>query len=337
VLLCIGTAANLDDPKRFRFDGQGFYVKDGDEMWEVFHDHRRRRGDAGNCRALRRRTGDGSTAADFQVPVGTTREQVLEEIAWTGLRRASASTATNRCRQVRRLRRAHEVRAVGDPVDGLRRLLPDRGGLHRLRATHRCAGRPGTRFVAGSLVAYGSASRHRPIEYDILFERFLNPERVSMPDIDVDFCMRGRDSVIRYVAENTTALRSRRPTRCASRRSSAWGRCRRERRCAMSAARSHAYADVDRIAKLVPEALGTTLEEAHQQSPELAPASKRTGRWLACSRRAQARRAHAPCLETPAGVVIGNRPLIETVPLYRDARSGDIMTQYDMRCVEKSG
>ena len=95
------------------------------------------------------------------------------------------------------------VRARRDPDDGLRRLLPDRRRLHRLRAQATASrSGPGRGSSAGSLVAYSlGITGVDPIEYDIIFERFLNPERISMPDIDVDFCMRGRDQVIRYVAE----------------------------------------------------------------------------------------------------------------------------------------
>ena len=150
VLLCIGTAANLDDPKRFRFDGHGFYVKDGDEMWEVFHDHpsavEATLEIAERC-DLELEMGKYHLP-EFQVPAGTTREQVLEEQAWTGLRAAPrARPRRTAAGQVRRLRRAHEVRALGDPVDGVRRLLPDRLGLHRLRAPHRRSGGTGPRLV----------------------------------------------------------------------------------------------------------------------------------------------------------------------------------------------
>ena len=99
-----------------------------------------------------------------------------------------------------------------------------------------------------------------------------------------------------------------------------------------------AFGDVDRIAKLIPEALGTTLDEAHQQSPELrarVEADGQVAKLFETARKLEGLTRHAS--KHAAGVVIGNKPLIDLVPLYRDAKSGDIMTQYDMRCVEKVG
>ncbi len=199
---------------------------------------------------------------------------------------------------------------------------------------------PGRGSSAGSLVAYGlGITGVDPIEYDILFERFLNPERISMPDIDVDFCMRGRDSVIRYVAEKYDGTAKPAPEEMRVAQIVTFGTLQ-----AKAALRDVGrvlgmpYADVDRIAKLVPEALGTTLEEAHQQSPELrarVEADGQVARLFETARKLEGLTRHAS--KHAAGVVIGNRPLIETVPLYRDAKSGDIMTQYDMRCVEKVG
>ena len=151
-LLCIGTATNLDDPKRFRFDGQGFYVKDGDEMAELFHDHPSAR------RATRSRSPSAATLElgidaaryhmpEFQVPAGTTREEVLDEQAWARAARAARPRAGRADpAAARRVRRAHGARARRDHVDGLRRLLPDRRRLHRLRAAHGIPVGPGPRL-----------------------------------------------------------------------------------------------------------------------------------------------------------------------------------------------
>jgi DNA polymerase-3 subunit alpha len=196
---------------------------------------------------------------------------------------------------------------------------------------------PGRGSSAGSLAAYGlGITGVDPIEYDILFERFLNPERVSMPDIDVDFCMRGRDEVIRYVGEKYDGegedgkrvsqiitfgtLQARAAIRDVGR------------------VLGMRYSEVDRIAKLVPESLGITLDEALQQSPELrarVEADGQVAKLVETARRLEGLTRHAST--HAAGVVIGNRPLIEMVPLYRDSRSGDTITQWDMRSVEKVG
>jgi DNA polymerase III subunit alpha len=199
---------------------------------------------------------------------------------------------------------------------------------------------PGRGSSAGSLVAYGlGITGVDPIEYDIIFERFLNPERVSMPDIDVDFCMRGRDQVIRYVAEKYDGTATPKPEEMRVAQIVTFGTLQ-----AKAAIRDVGrvlgmpYGDVDRIAKLVPDTLGIKLDEALAQSPELRArieADGQVARLFETARKLEG--PDAPRVKHAAGVVIGNRPLIELVPLYRDARSGDVMTQYDMRCVEKIG
>ena len=151
--------------------------------------------------------------------------------------------------------------------DGVRRLLPDRRGLHPLGARERHSGRPGRGSGAGSLVAYAlGITDLDPLRYDLLFERFLNPERVSMPDFDIDFCMEGRDRVIDYVAERTGAS--------ASRRSSPTARWRRRRWSATSrACWDISYGFVDRIAKLIPFELGITLDDALRKGGRAAHAA----------------------------------------------------------------
>ena len=127
---------------------------------------------------------------------------------------------------------------------------------------------PGRGSSAGSLVAYSlGITGVDPIEYDIIFERFLNPERVSMPDIDVDFCIRGRDRVIDYVAKkyDDPGDDGRRVAQIIT-----FGKL-QARAAIRDVGRvlGMPYGDVDRIAKLVPETLGITLDDALAQSPEL--------------------------------------------------------------------
>ena len=202
-LLCIGTAASIDDPKRFKFDGHGFYVKDGDEMREVFHDHPSA---IENTLEIAERCNveiemGNYHMPEFQVPAGKTLDQVMEEEAWAGLRGclglgrdepipdAEYSERMNHeLGVIRKMGFAGYFLIVADFINFAKRSGIPVG--------------PGRGSSAGSLVAYGMGiTGVDPIHYGILFERFLNPERVSMPDIDVDFCMRGRDRVIRYVAE----------------------------------------------------------------------------------------------------------------------------------------
>jgi DNA polymerase-3 subunit alpha len=339
-LLCIGTAANLDDPNRFRFDGRGFFLKSGDEMMDLFHDHPSA---VQNSMEIAERCNveipmGSYHMPEFQVPAGTTREAVLEQSAFAGLRERLGLAPDEPL--------GEKFRPYVERMDYELDVIKKMGfaGYFLIVADFIAHARkngipvgPGRGSSAGSLAAYGlGITGVDPIEYDILFERFLNPERISMPDIDVDFCMRGRDEVIRYVGEKYDeggedgkrvsqiitfgTLQARAAIRDVGR------------------VMGVPYGEVDRIAKLVPETLGITLDEALRQSPELrarVEADGQVAKLVETARRIEGLTRHAST--HAAGVVIGNRPLIETVPLYRDPRSGDAITQWDMRCVEKVG
>jgi DNA polymerase-3 subunit alpha len=341
-LLCIGTATKLDDPKRFRFDGEGFYLKSGDEMAELFHDHpsavRNTLELAERC-ALELDLDSGSYhLPEFQVPSNTTREAVLEEQTQRGLRQRLglapdepipprwgeyAKRIESELAVINSMGFAGYFLIVADFIDYARR--------------HGIPVGPGRGSSAGSLVAYSlGITGIDPIEYDIIFERFLNPERISMPDIDVDFCMRGRDQVIRYVAEkyDSPGLEGKRVAQIIT-----FGKL-QARAAIRDVGRvlGMPYGEVDRLAGLIPETLGISLDEAIEQSAELRSrieADGQVAQLIETARRLEGLTRHAST--HAAGVVIGTQPLIETVPIYRDPKSGDLMTQYDMRCVEKIG
>ena len=341
-LLCIGTASNLDDPKRLRFDGQGFFVKTGAEMLDVFHDHPQA---VHNSMEIAERCHfefdmDTYHMPEFQVPAGKTREQVLEEDAWRGLRRNLGMEEDepfegDRAAYVTRME--HELGVIKQMgFAGYFLIVADFIGYAK---EHDIPVGPGRGSSAGSLAAYGlGITGVDPIEYDIIFERFLNPERISMPDIDVDFCMRGRDQVIKYVADKyddpDLGDDGRRVSQIIT-----FGTL--QARAAIrdvGRVMGMPFGDVDRIAKLIPETLGISLDEALEQSPDLRARSENDGqvaKLLETARRLEGLTRHAST--HAAGVVIGTEPLIEMVPLYRDARTGDVMTQFDMRCVEKIG
>ncbi len=341
-LLCIGTASNLDDKDRFRFDGQGFYVKSGEEMLEVFHDHPSA---VHNSMEIAERCNleipmDTYHMPEFQVPAGMSREEVLERDSWDGLRRRLGKEpdepfAPAEKPYVERLEyELGVIRQMG--FAGYFLIVADFIGYAK---RNDIPVGPGRGSSAGSLAAYSlDITGVDPIEYDIIFERFLNPERISMPDIDVDFCMRGREEVIKYVSQKYDepergddglyvsqiitfgTLQARAAIRDVGR------------------VLGMPYGDVDRIAKLIPDTLGITLEEALNESAELRARTEADGqvnKLLETARKLEGLTRHAST--HAAGVVIGTRPLVEMVPLYRDSKTGDVMTQYDMRCVEKVG
>ncbi|MGP9820180.1 DNA polymerase III subunit alpha [Salinarimonas sp. NSM] len=193
---------------------------------------------------------------------------------------------------------------------------------------------PGRGSGAGSLVAWSlTITDIDPLRFGLLFERFLNPERVSMPDFDIDFCVDGREDVIAYVqrrygepqvAQIITfgTLLARGVLRDVGR------------------ALAMPFGQVDKLCKLVPQnpAKPVTLEQAIADEPKLREAAEQeevVERLLAIAQKLEGLHRHAST--HAAGVVIGDRPLQELVPLYRDPKTGMRVTQYNMKWVEQAG
>ncbi len=190
---------------------------------------------------------------------------------------------------------------------------------------------PGRGSAAGSFVAYClRITDVDPIEYDLIFERFLNPERVSLPDIDIDFCERRRGEVIDYVTrkygrENVAQIIT-------------FGTM-KARAVVRDVARvmDIPYADADKVAKAVPAALDMTLEKALEQNPvlkEMEQKDERVRELLGVARRLEGMTRHASV--HAAGVVIAPKPLTEFVPLYKSQKD-EIVTQWAMKEVERVG
>jgi DNA polymerase-3 subunit alpha len=191
---------------------------------------------------------------------------------------------------------------------------------------------PGRGSAAGSLVAYSlGITDLDPIEHGLIFERFLNPDRISMPDIDVDFCINGRDKVIEYVSKRYGGgdyvaqiitfgkLKTRAVIRDVGR------------------AMDIPLAEVDAIAKLVPDVLNITLAQALEQEPklkELEETRSDVAELIGICRTLEGLPRHAST--HAAGVVIGDKPLVEYLPLYK-GKKGEVVTQLDMKLVEGIG
>lgn len=190
---------------------------------------------------------------------------------------------------------------------------------------------PGRGSAAGSVVSYAlGITDIDPLEYDLLFERFLNPERISMPDIDIDFCQREREKVIQYVRERYGAdsvaqiatfniLKARSAVRDVGR------------------VMGMPFGDVDRIAKLIPEELNITIAQALKDSPELrelVDGDEDVRQLIETAGKIEGLARH--CGVHAAGVVIAPEPLVNLVPLYRTNRD-EITTQYDKDDVEALG
>ena len=196
-LLCVQTKSTLADPK-MKFDTNEFYLKSTEEMGSRVRGVPGLRADlAGDRRALQRRD-RARPDADPALPVPGRHggARLPARAGQDGPARALRGPAA------RRRDRAHGDGARRHRAHGLLRLLPDRLGLHQLGQANGIAVGPGRGSAAGSLVAYClRITDLDPLRYDLLFERFLNPERVSMPDIDIDFSVRGRERVMRYVID----------------------------------------------------------------------------------------------------------------------------------------
>ncbi len=191
---------------------------------------------------------------------------------------------------------------------------------------------PGRGSVGGSLVAYSlGITEIDPIGYDLLFERFLNPERISMPDIDIDFSDRDRDKVIRYVVKK---YGSKNVTQIITFGTMAARAVFRD----VGRVLDMPYMEVDRIAKLIPFEPDMTLKRALEQVPPLRELAEKDPRVQDLLKNAQVLEGLARHASThAAGVVIAPSELTDFVPLFRPAKGGEVTTQYDMKSLEEIG
>ena len=193
---------------------------------------------------------------------------------------------------------------------------------------------PGRGSGAGSLVAYAlTITDLDPIRFGLIFERFLNPERVSMPDFDIDFCQNRRDEVIGYVSRRYGSDRVAQIITFGTLQARGVMRD-------VGRVLEMPYGQVDKLCKLVPHnpAHPVTLARAVEDEPRLQAArdeDPRAGRMLAIAMKLEGLHRHAST--HAAGIVIGDRPLAELVPLYRDPRSELAVTQFNMKWVEQAG
>lgn len=189
---------------------------------------------------------------------------------------------------------------------------------------------PGRGSAAGSIVAYTlGITKIDPIKYNLLFERFLNPERVSMPDIDSDFCYERRQEVIDYVVDKYGASNVAQIITFGTMAPRA---CIRD----VGRAMDYSYGEVDRIAKMIPTVLGISIDKALELNPELKAAYDtdiRVKELIDVSRRLEGLPRHSST--HAAGVVIASKPLVEYVPLQKNDES--IVTQFDMTTLEELG
>jgi DNA polymerase-3 subunit alpha len=338
ILLCIGTAKAFSDPKRLRYDAKQFFLKTADEMAEVFKDYPDAL--ANTMRIAERcdvRIAEGENfLPDFDVPIGFTVDSYFDHIARDGF--------TKRLPRLQQLASAGLLRHTIDEYE--RRLSYELDMIKMMKYSGyflivwdfiRHAREkgipvgPGRGSAAGSLVAYCMRITDvDPIDYDLIFERFLNPDRISLPDIDIDFCERRRGEVIDYVTQK-------------------YGREKVAQIITFGTMKAKAvikdvgrvlempFADVDKVAKQIPAALDMTLDKALDESETLRQMEQndpKVKELLAVARRLEGMTRHASV--HAAGVVIAPKAITEYAPLYKGARD-EIVTQWSMKEIERVG
>src|SRR6266851_5558565 len=328
-LLCIQTGTTMSDPNRWKFSSNEFYVKSADEMRAVFKDlpeaYRNTLAVAERCN-VDLQFGQFHLP-NYQVPEGYTLDSYLEHLALEGLARRYGSSPGDAI--VERLR--YELGVVSKMgFSGYFLVVWD--FISHARRQGIAVG-PGRGSSAGSLVAYClGITNVDPIRYGLIFERFLNPERISMPDMDIDFADDRRDEVIRYVVDRYGADRVAHIITFGTMGAKAVIRD-------VARVLGFSYGEADRIAKLVPGfPLNISLDEALEKAPPLAEQVKRdqrVGEMWAVARTLEGCTRHASV--HASAVVISDEPLMERVPLYKDPKRPELITGYAMGPIEKLG
>jgi DNA polymerase III subunit alpha len=329
VLLCINTGSELSDPNRFKFDSDDFYLKSPEEMMARFARW------PGACETTLEIADRCNVELSFgktllpryEVPAGETLESHLRTLVFDGLRKRYEELTEDIVQ-----RAEYELKVI-DEMRFPEYFLVVQDFVNWAKRQGIRVG-PGRGSAAGSVVSYAlGITELDPIRYDLMFERFLNPERIAMPDIDIDFDERRRGDVIRYVQETYGSDHVAQIV--------TYGTI-KGKQAIKDAARvlGFPYSEGDRLTKMYPPLImgrDSGLQTALETAPELREAYEAGGAAkeiidtaLKIENLKRSAGIHA------AGVVIGRDPLIEHLPLKRGDH-GEIVTQFDMNGVESLG
>ena len=338
ILLCIGTGKSVNDAQRLRYHGDQFFLKTAAEMAEIFKEYPEAL--ENTMRIAERVNVDIPSGAHhlprFEVPDGFGIDGYFEHVARQGfaerlvrLRQLEADGKLRHPISEYQQRLSYEIEMIkrmGFP--GYLLIVWD---FIRFAREQGIAVGPGRGSAAGSLVAWAmKITDVDPIDYDLIFERFLNPERVSMPDIDVDFCERRRGEVIEYVTRKYGRENVSQIITFGTMKAKAVIRD-------VGRVMDMPYADVDRIAKQIPPALDMTLEKALAENPALRKMQDedpRVKEILDMGKRLEGMARNAGV--HAAGVVIAPGPITDYAPLFKSNRD-EITTQWAMKEVERVG
>jgi DNA polymerase III subunit alpha len=338
VLLCIGTGKAFTDPKRLRYESRNFFLKTPEQMAEAFKDYPEA---LSNTVRIAERCNvtiatDVNYLPNFDVPAGFTLDAYFEHVVRAGF-----------AERLQRLQHLASVGALRHTVDEYdTRLAYEIGMIKKMKypgyflivwdfiryaREHGIPVGPGRGSAAGSLVAYClRITDVDPLDFDLIFERFLNPERISLPDIDIDFCERRRGEVIDYVTRKYGRENVAQIITFGTMKAKAVVRD-------VGRVLEMPFADVDKVAKQIPAALDMTLEKALEESPNLREMEKndpKVKELLSVAKRLEGMTRHASV--HAAGVVIAPKAITEYAPLYKGARD-EIVTQWSMKEIERVG
>ena len=346
VLLCIGSGKTVKDPNRLRYGSPNFYVRSPEEMWAIFGQE---------IPEVLMRTVEIAEMCDLALPsginhlpnypipesdVGLSIDEYFEKVVREGYEQRRQQVWE---RQGARGELRHTMAEYQERISREIAMIKRMGfagyflivwDFIRYAKEHSIPVGPGRGSAAGSLVAYClNITDIDPLQYDLLFERFLNPERVSMPDIDIDFCVRGRGDVINHVANlygrDSVCQIITFGTMASKAAIKDVGR-----------ALDLPYAEVDRIAKLIPPPVrgrNVSITQALEQVPELRAAvegNDQVRELIDLAKRLEGCARHSSV--HAAGVVISPAPLQELIPIAVSSKD-ELTTQYAMSDLEKTG
>ena len=327
VHICIGTGKQLTDTKRLKYFGKEFYFKSQDEMFSLFKEFPEA---LENTRAI-------TDSIDLEIPMGD------YHLPWYQIPENSEikdinDYLKNLCEKGMKSKFSESTKELTERLNYELSVIKKMGFASYFLITadfvqyakkNNIPVGPGRGSAAGSLASYClDITDINPLKHNLLFERFLNPDRISLPDIDIDFCIERRHQVINYIksiyGENSVTqiitfgkMNARGVIRDVGR------------------VMGYPYSDVDRIAKLIPEGPKMTLDKALKQSSELRTHSQNQYQDLIENAKTlEGMNRHASI--HAAGVVIAPGKLTDFVPLYKSTND-DITTQYDMNEIEKLG
>ncbi len=336
VLLCIGTGKTVTQQDRMRYETDQFYFKSPEEMIRLWgHIPNALQNTLRIAERCNVQIETSQPLPPFEVPTGFTADSYFEKTVREGFReRCPHLEAMASVGHLKYPLSAYEERLTFE-IEMIQQMKFASyflivWDLIKYARDHSIPVGPGRGSVVGSLVAYSlRITDIDPLQYELFFERFLNPERIAPPDIDMDFCMNRRSEVIDYVAKKYGRANVCQIITFGT--MAAKGVIRDVGRSL-----DIPYADVDRIAKLIPDELNATIDKALEQEPRLNEEMKHPliANLIEIAKRLEGLSRHSST--HAAGVVIAPRPLVELVPLQKTNKE-EITTQYSMKDLEAIG